>query len=369
MNFQVDPDLLSAYGTLLSRNGNSLSQASSHLSLQMRLTSADGVWIKTVVDAHEALMARMSESLGRGRDALETSAGEITRTADYYRSTDQTVAANLDATYPGSPRPYVGPPGETGTQAPGGNPHGANQDVEDPLQYLVCPATPAEFSEGPWKIVNTASDLISPTWWINQVINFLWGFNPLEYVGRYMIGDWEGFARCALVWEQLSKTIGATGRNIHNGLTWVSDGWHGHAADAAVAYFDYTDQALASHRDAFHEYHNVYYDVASDVWLCAKTLADSLKAIGDLLISIGLKFLSAKALSPTGVGAQALYALAAYDCWRAMQIWTKVLDVIGKTQLVINGFASFCLTPTPDTINAIKVMRMPANDYNHPGVE
>lgn len=368
MNFQVDPDLLSAYGTLLDRNGNSLSQANSHLSLQMTLKPTDGVWIQTVVDAHEALVARMSESLVRGRDALETSAGEITKTADYYRSTDQNVAANMDATYPGSPRPYVGPPGEMRTQAPGGHPNGADQDVEDPLQYLVCPATPPEFSEGILAILSFAGDRFSPTWWITEVIDILWGFNPLEYVTHYLIGDWEGFARCALVWEQLSKAAGAVGGNVHNGLTWMSDGWHGHAADAAVSYFDYTDEALASHRDAFHEYYKVYYDVASDVWLCAKTLADFLKAIGDLVISIGLKFLSAKALSPTGVGAQALYALAAYDCWRALEIWAKVVEVLSTTQMAINGFASFCLTPTPDTINAVKVMRMPANDYDHPAV-
>jgi hypothetical protein len=333
----------------------------------MTLSSTDGVFIKTLVDAHEALVARTSESLARGHDALETSGSELAKTADYYRSTDRAVAANLDATYPGSPRPYVGPPGETRTQAPGSTSNGANDDVEDPLQYLVCPATPEEFSD-PLKYLNLASDLVSPTQWMNEVIDIMWGFNPLDYVMGHLVGDWEGFARCALVWEQMSKAAGAVDRNVHNGLTWVSAGWEGRAADAAVAYFDYTDQALASHRDVFHEYYKVYYDVASDVWLGVKTLADLLKAIGDYLISIGLKFLAAKALSPTGVGGQALLALAAYDCWRVMELWAKVLEVLGKTQIVINGFAAFCLTPTPDTINAVKVMRMPANDYDHPAV-
>lgn len=368
MNFHVVPDLLSAYGTLLDRNGDNLSGVSAHFSRTMTFTSTDGAWIQTVIDAHDALVARTSDSLVRGRDALETSAGELTRTADYYRTTDQASAANLDATYPSAGRPYVGPTGETRTQQPGGTPHGANQDVEDPLRYLEDPGKPAEFSEGPMKILSVASDYMSPAWWINQVINDLWGFNPLEYVTRYLIGDWESFARCGLVWEQLSKAAGAVGRNVHNGLTWVSAGWQGHAADAAVAYFDYTHQALASHHDVFHEYYKVYYDVASDVWLCAKTVADFLKSMMDLIISIGLKVLAAWALSPTGIGAGISWGLAAYDCWRVLELWGKATEVLSITQMSINAFAAFCLTPTPDTINALKALPMPANDYNHPGV-
>lgn len=368
MSFQVSPDLLSSYGQLLDRAGQHQAGVNAHFSQYMVLTDTSGAWIQTIVDAHDALVARTAEALSHGRNVLDASASELTKTAEYYRSTDQTSAANLDATYPGSARPPVDPPGETATQAPGGNPHGANHDVENPLRSVRCPETPAEFSEGPLKILSVAGDFISPSWWINEAINFVWGFNPLEYVTRHVAGDWESFARCALVWEQLGNATDAIGKNVHNGLTWVSDGWQGNAADAAVGYFDHTQQALASTGELFHEYYRVYYDVASDVWLGAKSIADLLKVASDKLISVGLKLLSAKALSPTGVGAQILWGLVAYDIFRLLNLWSDVLDVVGKVQLVVAGFAAFALTPTPDTINRLKALRMPANEYNHPGV-
>jgi len=218
------------------------------------------------------------------------------------------------------------------------------------------------------KILSVAGDLISPTWWVNEVINFVWGFNPLEYVTQQLVGDWEGFARCAQVWEQLGKATGAIGQNVRNGLTWVSAGWQGRAADAAVGYFDHTQQALVSTGELFHEYYRVYYDVATDVWLGAKAIADFLKTMSDIVISLGFKLLSAKALSPTLIGAQILWGIAAYDIYRVLNLWDDVMKVVGKVQLVLNGFAAFALTPTPDTINRLKALRMPANEYDHPGV-
>lgn len=81
---------------------------------------------------------------------------------------------------------------------------------------------------------------MSPSWWLNQVLNDTIGFNPLKDVIDWAIGDWEGFARCAVVWEHMSKATGAIGENVKCGLTRLAADWQGRAADAAVHYFDYT---------------------------------------------------------------------------------------------------------------------------------
>ena len=53
------------------------------------------------------------------------------------------------------------------------------------------------------KFFNVVSDFLSPTWWLNQVLKDTINCNPLEFATHHIIGDWEGFARCAMVWDDL----------------------------------------------------------------------------------------------------------------------------------------------------------------------
>lgn len=119
MDFSVDPGQLRAYSKLLERNSGYLAQIKAHFDGEMVLESSDGVWIQTIIDAHDALVARTTDSFAGGVEALAASATELNTVAGYYESTDQAAAANLDASMPSVDRPDVGPPGESHTQAPG----------------------------------------------------------------------------------------------------------------------------------------------------------------------------------------------------------------------------------------------------------
>jgi len=176
MGFAVKPDAVAKYATLIERNGLNLSLTKVHLSAETTLGNTDGLWIQHLVDAHTQTVERMSNSLFEGFHVMGESADELKRTADHYRTMDRAAAADLDATYPASRRPPIDRPvpvevttRDGGRQGPY-EPAVAGDDVADPLAFLTEPGTPSEFSD-PLALFNAMGDYLSPTWWINQVLN------------------------------------------------------------------------------------------------------------------------------------------------------------------------------------------------------
>lgn len=240
--------------------------------------------------------------------------------------------------------------------------------MENPLKHLNPPAQPQEFTD-PMKFFNVVSDLVSPSWWINQVLNDTIGVNPLKFITHYFIGDWEGFARCGLMWDDLSKATGAIGENVKGGLTWLATWWQGNAADAAVYYFDYMRQSLYSHRDVMHQLHDKYLEVARGVWNAARSLTDILKMLLDNLIVAGIAVLGAAAFSWTGVGAGISLLVAGYECKQIFKLWDEATGLISKTQAGIEAFVGFLQSKQADVLRDITPRPMPASDYDHPGAK
>jgi hypothetical protein len=368
VGFFVQPEALDSYAKLVERNGINLSLTNVHLGGESKLGNTDGLWIQHLVDAHTQIVDRMLSSVAQGFYQLGASADELTRTAAYYRSVDQTSAANLDATYPASPRPPIGaavpgmiqPSDQQGpVEVTGGD------DIRDPLAHLTEPGEPPDFSD-PMALFNTMGDYLSPTWWINQVLNDTIGVNPMEYVNQVVVGDWKGFARSGTMWAQLAGAADDIGANLDNGLRWMAADWQGKAGDAAAHYFDYAGKALHSHADVFRVLHDKYVEIARDVWLCSKTLADIIKAIMDAALVAGLAVLAAASLSWTGIGAGISWSVAAWECSQIMKLWGEGSAAIATTQTLITGFVGMATSPDDITLREITPLPMPVVDYDHP---
>lgn len=156
MGFVVQPEALAKFATLVERNGINLSLSNVHLSGETNLRNTDGLWLQHLIGAHIPTVDRMSSSLFQGFHAMGGSADELIRTADHYRNVDHVAEANLDATYPASPRPSVEAPRlgsttRTGQQGP--FEVGGGDDIKDPLAFLTEPGTPADFSD-PMQLFN-----------------------------------------------------------------------------------------------------------------------------------------------------------------------------------------------------------------------
>lgn len=370
MGFVVQPGALDDYAKLVERNGINLSVANVHLAGESQLENTEGLWIQHLLDAHTQTVDRMTTSMAQGFHRLGASADELGRTAAYYRSIDQTEAANLDAAYPASSRPPVGAPGPVSTRRrgeQGPTEAVAGDDIRDPLAHLTEPGDPPDFSD-PMALFNTMGDYLSPTWWINQVLNDTIGVNPMEYVNQLVVGDWKGFARCGTMWDQLARAADDIGDNLDNGLRWLAAEWQGKAGDAAVRYFDYACKAIHSHADVFRVLQGKYVEIARDVWLCSKTLADIIKAIMDAAFVAGLAVLAAASLSWTGIGAGISWSVAAWQCSQIMKLWGEASSAISTIQSLITGFVGMATSPDEITLREITPLPMPAVEYDHLGV-
>ncbi|CRK59622.1 hypothetical protein [Alloactinosynnema sp. L-07] len=368
MEFKVEPETVRRCGDQISRNGHAMWDVRAHLDAHLHLGSTAGLWLQTLSGAHHETRDRMSLGLSRAAQALEGSGVELGKSADYYAATDRTSAANLDRQYRGSARPYIDSPGSYRPPHLDGKagPYtaGTGIDVTDPRSSLNPPQQPQEFTD-PVKLFNVVSDFLSPTWWINQVLDDTIGCNPLEFVTDQLIGDWEGFAKCAIVWESLSRSADAISENIDYGLRWLSQDWHGQAADQAVAYLDRLRRAIDSHRDILRRLHGKYLDVARGVWNCARALADLLKMILDNVIVAGIAVMAAAYLSWTGVGAGISLAVAALECANIMRLWGNATQLISNTQAAIEGFVGFLQSQEADTLDELTPMAIP-EAYDHP---
>jgi len=170
-----------------------------------------------------------------------------------------------------------------------------------------------------------------------------------------------------MAWEQLASATGAIGDNVDNGLRWLAADWQGQAGDAAMHYFDYMGTSLHSHRDVFEFLHDKYVEMARDVWLVSKTLADLIKAIMDHAIVAGLAVLGAAGLSWTGVGAGISWSVAAWECSQILKLWAEASGKIATIQTAITGFVGLFTGPDAVSLREITPQPMPATDYDHPG--
>lgn len=368
MRFSVDPDIVAKYGEQIARNGVNLSLVNVHLAGYTDIPgNADG-WLLETLPTHEKIVTEMQESLYNGFNWMGDSADELKRSAEYYRETDRSSAAELDATYPVVRRPQIEAPAAQNTHVPGEtgpSQAGAGDDIAYPTQYLNPPGQPAEFTNlmAPFDAV---SNLLSPSWWISAVLNDTIGVNPLDEVSRLLAGDWEAFARCALVWEDLGKATDAIAENVGYGLTWLADAWDGRAADAAVYHFAYAHDALLTHGYVLHEIHKQYIVVARGIWEFSMGAAGLIQMLLDNLIVAGVAVLAAWALSWTGVGAGLAWAVAAYECTQIIKLWGNVTKLISTTESTVNGLLGWAQQGWIK--HELKPLGIAAG-YNHPAVE
>jgi hypothetical protein len=121
-----------------------------------------------------------------------------------YDSTDRGSAEQLDSTYPNPGDPPKLPP------LPGGIDQGSTISVvwqaRFPAGRLTEPGKPEDF-QNPIQILNDLTNLLSPGWWIAQILKETIGVNPVEELAKVITGDWEAIAKCASTFNSLSGPV------------------------------------------------------------------------------------------------------------------------------------------------------------------
>lgn len=241
-------------------------------------------------------------------------------------------------------------------------------DVSEPSSHLKAPdENPEEFSQGVIvDIFNDLGDLMSPTWYVTEAINLVFGFNPLEEVIDWYSGDWETFLKCAEVWTNVGKACTAIAANVTSGNGSLDGTWDGNAADAAYVYFDELAKKLGEQQDLLDQLHGAYQHMAHSAYLSAEGVKGILSGIIDGLLIVGLEIAAGTALSWTGVGAAVGYGLAALEIANILRQWNTATEAITQAQQLAQLTASAVENLANDLGNSVKNFPTPGQAYDHP---
>lgn len=106
MGFDVEPEDLRGFGKQVARAAEDARQAVKYAKTHSDAigTSAQEGLVLHVAGLHPSVASDVHAVLERVHELLNSSSGELTRSAEYYEKTDHDQASRLDATYPASKR-------------------------------------------------------------------------------------------------------------------------------------------------------------------------------------------------------------------------------------------------------------------------
>lgn len=243
-------------------------------------------------------------------------------------------------------------------------------DTTEPTIHLKPPKLEGdEFSRGLFiDGFNTASDLVSPTYWINEGIKLVFDKNPLDAVLEQFAGDWEAFFECSQAWDNLAKCVDAMAANIASGNKSLDASWDGNAADSAFVYFDELVNKLDELQKSLGELSTAYEQLSTGMYSAAMALRTLLLMIIDDLVLLAIELAAGTALSWTGVGAVVGYGLAALQIVRLINLWGDLTSQLSAAQQIVN-VASGVVQGIGGTIYSGMVkFPVPGQTYDHPGV-
>ncbi|MEE4490198.1 hypothetical protein [Streptomyces sp. BE230] len=240
-------------------------------------------------------------------------------------------------------------------------------DITEPTAHLTPPKDPTE-TFNPVKLVNQAADLISPTYWVNEILNMALGFNPMDKTKEYFAGDWEAYAKCGEVWQNLGKLCVDVSKNIDTGNLSLDRTWDGNAADAAYVYFkDIAARCddLQSELDALK---TEYAIVSQGVWAAAEAVGSIIGTIGDTAAVAAIAAAAGTMMSWTGWGAAVGYGLAAVEIIEIIELWGKATATLNKCQLITQGSLAIIASAGGTLATKFADFPLPSSAYDNPVV-
>jgi hypothetical protein len=239
-------------------------------------------------------------------------------------------------------------------------------DVVDVTSVLTPPTGKTEYSLGPTSdLINRCFDLVSPTYWMTEVLDAVFGFNPLDEVLKVLEGDWEAYSRCGKLWGQVDIALAALAKNISAGNTAADKTWDGHAADAAYTYFHHFASQLHDIGFEFHKLQGGYDDAAQAVFFAAKASADYLGGLADAGTIIAIEMAAGTLLSVTGGGAVLAYGLAGLEVAQMLKLWSSTTKTLGEAQASVTGLMT--VVKGASSALAKKTFKLPkVGTYDHP---
>ncbi|MBR7676252.1 hypothetical protein [Streptomyces daliensis] len=212
------------------------------------------------------------------------------------------------------------------------------------------------------------SDALSPTAWVLEVYEMVFGFNPLDETLQWFTGDWQAFARCAEAWKNLGSMCDDIAANIQGGNRELDASWQGHAADMAYLYFDTLQQKTVNYNSSLTKLSGEYREIAHAVFSAAEAAKGVLAALADDVIITAVLLAEGTAFSWTGVGAAVGYGVASIHIARMLKHWGQITETLSRTQNTVNASVGIIQGLSATLASQLMTFPVPGTAYDHPAV-
>ncbi|MEU3274475.1 hypothetical protein ABZ639_26835 [Saccharomonospora sp. NPDC006951] len=361
MSFDVSPEALDRCAAMLDRySEHSVAVKDFYLSGAQMGLHAQGL-VGALIGTHDTLRSSMSERTGLMESIGTNSADSMRAAAHWYRSTDTTVAADLDETYPGADcnRSAV----DEAAVTPGLELFG---DIVDPGEALTLTSTADDLEPKMGEVeqwARTTGDYLSPASWIRTFVKDLLGTDPIEWLLQWFGGDWRAWAECALTWQACGQSVQRISMNVDRADGGLARVWTGNAADAAIDYVQRLEAATITESAAFGNLYEVYRGYAEYVYHSMQILNDMVNALIDTVTT-------AAALAGVTAVTGATVALLAPFVWGIWEIVNKIMTTVTVVIDAVRMFEAYKavsdLPAIPATALTMLSPRGTAPGYRHP---
>jgi uncharacterized protein YukE len=327
VGFSVDAVALAGLPKMLDRLSDDARAAHVYLSKHTNLHGAEGI-LNLLVGGHREVVAKVGKFFttveGPVAGRLST---EVQIAVNYYRRTDISAAAALDATLPAvqvAGLPVIAGAGPVGFV-----------DRVEPQASLVPPkdySSAFGFERTFPPILSAGGTAREVIWKVTELATKL-GICPrpydpyLEYV-RPFVGDWAGLRACAEVFEHLGATSQQMGTNVYGAAIGTKAAWQGNASDSCQNVLKRTEIALREADAPIGKLAEQYKEVAENTHKIAESVAGLLVEATDLAVVALAEAAAAAVTSPTVVGGVVFGAATAITLVECIKVLHQIAMLV-----------------------------------------
>lgn len=207
--------------------------------------------------------------------------------------------------------------------------------MTEATQYLVSVGEPDESVTNGFVNPLDVFNYISPSAWINDLIEKTTGVDIFGYATDAFTGEWAALYKFGDAMANVARTMQQIGIDIQTGALKADQTWDGNASDAAFNYFTTLAATVSGQQAALTAAAQGYHEAARGAWQLSNQLGNVLQAIVDEAILMGIAAAVGTATIETGVGAVVGYGMAAYQGVQILKLVNKASQIINTAGTVI----------------------------------
>lgn len=290
--FKVEPKDVKLLGDLVQRQ--SVGIAAHIKALEHNEVDDIGQGLVQEITGHlKELRFHAQDNTRRALSLAGSSAIELTRTAEYYVTTDRDAAGRLDETYPSVP---TYPRNVSAGELPAGVATGGFADVVETRYYngpgetsleeeVIRDKWPMGIEDKLGKWLEPA-DLGSVAASADKIAQKILGWSPLGRITEVYSGDWNGIYRESVVIADTGTAFDGIVKNLQRGRYGIQGSWDGNAAAAAEQWLDQFALGCAEHAKYCHDVAKKVSQLAESAFHLYQTIGFLLETMIDAIIAL-----------------------------------------------------------------------------------